>query len=132
MKIDFFHFFIFSSIDSSMPRTLRHNFLSLLSRSRQEGTHPGARGRPDHGLTSLSTRDISSVPVKPPPLRAPPPPQYVAPGRSGHSTLPRQYKRRIPRSSSPPVRPPVFTPLLEMGFSFQHIDTALAETGKLD
>ena len=125
----------YSSIDSNMPRSVRHNFLSLLNRSRQEGSQPGARGRVELAPSSLSLRDISSVPIKPPALRTPPPPQYIAPGPSGagllagHSIGPRQYKRRIPRSPSPPVRPPIFTPLLEMGFSTTHIETAIAETG---
>ena len=129
----------FSSIDSNMPRSVRHNFLSLLNRSRQEGTQPGGRGRAEIAPTSLSSRDIASVPIKPPALRTPPPPQYIAAGPSGsgasqsagHSTATRQYKRRIPRSPSPPVRPPIFTPLLEMGFSTSHIETAIAETGIL-
>ena len=120
-----------------MPRSVRHNFLSLLNRSRQEGTQPGGRGRAEIAPTSLSSRDIASIPIKPPALRTPPPPQYIAAGPSGsgasqsagHSTATRQYKRRIPRSPSPPVRPPIFTPLLEMGFSTSHIETAIAETG---
>ena len=129
--------FFFSTIDSSMPPSVRHNFLSLLNRSRQEGNRPVSQGRADLGLTSMSSRDVTSVPVKPPALRTPPPPpQYVAAGHSAahsaaHSAGPRQYKRRIPRSPSPPVMPPIYTPLLEMGFTSQHIETALGETGKI-
>ena len=125
--------YIFSSIDSNIPRSVRHNFLSILNRSRQEGNAPVGRGRADLGLgpTSVSGRDIVSVPVKPPALRAAPPPPFGATGHpAAHSTGPRLYKRRIPRSPSPPVTLPVYTPLLEMGFTSQHIETAIAETGK--
>ena len=104
-----------SNIDGNLFRSGRLRSLSTYAnRSQHEGGTPNSRLSPN--LSGSNPREV----IRTPPQRALPEflPQH-----------PRQYKRRVPRSPSPPVMPPIYTPLMEMGFSQQHIESAIESTG---
>lgn len=113
----------FSNLEGNLLRGGRLRSLPhYVNRTQQDGGTSAGPGRSHFIPTAITSRDIVSIPPSAPPLRRPPPPQFTAPGIS---PAPRQYKRRMQRSPSPPVMPPVFTPLMEMGFSVSHIESAI-------
>ncbi|XP_052792636.1 probable E3 ubiquitin-protein ligase HERC1 isoform X1 [Mya arenaria] len=108
-----------NALRGGRARSLPH----YVNRTQQDGTgHPSAH---TSQLPSLFTQALVSVPTPAPPLRGPPPPQYTTAGAS--PVL--RHKRRAQRTPSPPLMPPIYTPLIEMGFTSSHIDQAVEETG---
>lgn len=117
-----------SNIDGNLLRSKRVSSLPhLLSHVQQDGSSQNARSNVYTTPSAVLSRDIVPVPTVAPPMRQPPPPQLTTLGVVGRQTP--RHKRRIQRSPSPPVLPYIFTHLLEMGFSVQHIETALEATG---